>query len=398
MALPGPGARASIADPGAGNGRGAPGRRAAVGATLDPIVAGGLGAAVGVIDRLARTVLADDVPLDRTAVVRRVRELLPVEAPLAPPEVAGDVADAVVGLGPLEELLRDRGVSDVLVNGDGTVWLERGGELRRASLELSDPDVVVAAVERMIAPLGLRLDMASPAVDARLPDGSRLHAIVPPASVDGPVVAIRRFTEAVANLDELVERGGVGPDGAEVLRGLVVDRSNVIVTGATGSGKTTLLNILSRAIPADERIVTVEDAAELQLHGHIVRLEGRPPNTEGIGAITQRQLLRHALRLRPDRIVVGEVRGAEAFDMLQAMSTGHDGSMSTIHASSAAEALWRLETLALSADARVTESSVRRQVGQAIDAVVVVERSSGLRRVRSITHVAGSRLEAVYQC
>lgn len=369
-----------------------------MGSAVDPVVAGGLGAAVGVIDRLARKVLADDVPLDRDAVVRRVRELLPVEAPLAGAAVAGDVADAVVGLGPLEEMLRDRGVSDVLVNGDGTVWVERDGELRRTGLELSDPALVVAAVERMIAPLGLRLDMASPAVDARLPDGSRLHAIIPPASVDGPVVAIRRFTETVADLGELVERGGVKEEGSAVLRGLVVTRSNLIVTGATGSGKTTLLNVLSRAIPAGERIVTIEDAAELQLEGHVVRLEGRPPNTEGIGAITQRQLLRHALRLRPDRIVVGEVRGAEAFDMLQAMSTGHDGSMSTIHASSAAEALWRLETLALSADARVTEASVRRQVGQAIDAVVMVERASRARRVRSITHVAGSRLEVVYEC
>jgi pilus assembly protein CpaF len=367
-------------------------------ASLDTIVAAGVGAAVGVIDRLARTVLADDVPLERRAVMQRVRELLPAEAPLADPGVARDVADAVVGLGPLEELLRDRNVSDVLVNGDGAVWVEREGALRRAGFELHDPAIVVAAVERMIAPLGLRLDMASPAVDARLPDGSRLHAIIPPASVDGPVVAIRRFTEAVADLDELVARGGIGTEGEGVLRGLVIDRSNVIVAGATGSGKTTLLNVLSRAIPTGERIVTVEDAAELQLDGHVVRLEGRPPNTEGIGAITVRQLLRHALRLRPDRIVVGEVRGAEGFDMLQAMSTGHDGSMSTIHASDAAEALWRLETLALSADARVTEASVRRQVGQAIDAVVLVERHGELRRVRSITHVAGSRLEVLYRC
>jgi pilus assembly protein CpaF len=211
------------------------------------------------------------------------------------------------------------------------------------------------------------------------------------------VVAVRRFTEAVSDLEELRAEGGVTETGAAVLRTLVAERRNVVVCGSTGSGKTTLLNVLSHEIPPAERVVTVEDAAELRLHGHVVRLEGRPPNAEGLGGITQRQLLRHALRLRPDRIIVGEVRGAEAFDMLQAMSTGHDGSMSTIHASSAAEALWRLETLALSAEASVSESSVRRQVRSAVDAVVVVGRRCNRRMVFGITRV-GDELEELYSC
>jgi pilus assembly protein CpaF len=275
--------------------------------------------------------------------------------------------------------------------------VERSGSLERSTVRFDKPQDLVAAVERVIAPLGLRLDRASPAVDARLRDGSRLHAIVPPAAVDGPVVAVRRFTEAVTDLEQLQAQGGVAETGAGVLRNLVVGRRNVIVCGPTGSGKTTLLNALSHEIPGDERVVTVEDAAELRLHGHVVRLEGRPPNAEGLGGITQRQLLRHALRLRPDRIIVGEVRGAEAFDLLQAMSTGHDGSMSTIHASSAAEALWRLETLALSAEASISESSVRRQVRSAVDAVVVVGRRRTQRMVLAVTEV-GAEIEEVYSC
>jgi len=352
---------------------------------------------MGVIDRLARRVMTEPIELEPAAISARVGELLPTEAPLLDRAAAGAVVDALVGLGPLETLLRDPLVSDVLVNGDGDVWVERAGSLERSDVRFERPQDLVAAVERVIAPLGLRLDRASPAVDARLRDGSRLHAVVPPAAVDGPVVAVRRFTEAVSNLEELGAEGGVTEIGAAVLRTLVAERRNVVVCGPTGSGKTTLLNVLSHEIPPVERVVTVEDAAELRLHGHVVRLEGRPPNAEGLGGITQRQLLRHALRLRPDRIIVGEVRGAEAFDMLQAMSTGHDGSMSTIHASSAEEALWRLETLALSAEASVSESSVRRQVRSAVDAVVVVGRRRNRRMVFGVTRV-GDELEELYSC
>jgi pilus assembly protein CpaF len=352
---------------------------------------------MGVIERIARKVMADVVDLEPAAIEARVAELLPEEAPLLDRGAAVDVVDILLGLGPLEALLRDPLVSDVLVNGDGRVWVEREGSLELSDIVFERPQSLVAAVERVIAPLGLRLDRASPAVDARLPDGSRLHAIVPPAAVDGPVVAVRRFTEAVATLDELEAKGGITTAGAALLRQLVIDRRNLIVCGPTGAGKTTLLNILSHEIPSDERVVTVEDAAELRLHGHVVRLEGRPPNSEGEGGITQRQLLRHALRLRPDRIVVGEVRGAEAFDMLQAMSTGHDGSMSTIHASSATESLWRMETLALSADTAVAAESLHRQVRSAIDAVVAVGRRAGVRLVLEVTLV-GEELEKVYSC
>ena len=352
---------------------------------------------MGVIDRLARTVAAEPVALEPESIHRRVEELLPEEAPLLGREAAAAVVDTLLGLGPLEPLLRDPGVSDVMVNGDGAVWVERAGTLLRTDTCFSGPDSLLAAIRRVITPLGLRLDRASPAVDARLPDGSRLHAIVPPAAVDGPVLAVRRFTEAVATLDDLEARQGVSEAGVGLLRACVADRRNMMVCGPTGSGKTTLLNLLSREIPAEDRVVSVEDAAELRLGGHVVRLEGQAANSEGIGAITMRQLLRHALRLRPDRIIVGEVRGAEAFDMLQAMSTGHDGSMSTIHARTAAEALWRLETLALAGEGAITEASVHRQVRAAIDVVVVVGRKDGGRKVLSVVEV-GSELEEMYRC
>ncbi len=352
---------------------------------------------MGVVDRLARAVIAEPIVLEPDSIRARVKELLPEEAPLAAPEVETAVVDTLIGLGPLEPLLRDPAVSDVLVNGDGAVWVEREGALVRTDTRFSGSDSLLAAIRRVISPLGLRLDRASPAVDARLPDGSRLHAIIPPAAVDGPVLAVRRFTEAVATLDDLMARQGIDIEGVELLQSCVAERRNLLVCGPTGSGKTTLLNVLSREIPPTDRVVSVEDAAELRLGGHVVRLEGQAANSEGIGAITMRQLLRHALRLRPDRIIVGEVRGAEAFDMLQAVSTGHDGSMSTIHARSAAEALWRLETLALSGEGTITESSVHRQVRAAIDVVVVVGRRNARRKVVSIVDV-GADLEEVYRC
>jgi pilus assembly protein CpaF len=289
-------------------------------------------------------------------------------------------------------------VSDVLVNGPQEVWVERRGQLVLTDVTFADAAAVTAAVERAITPLGLRLDRASPAVDARLPDGSRLHAIVAPVAVDGPIVAVRRFTEAVPDLASLVAVGGVADRGAVILRDVVRTRCNLLVSGGTGSGKTTLLNLLSKEIPPEERVVTVEDAAELHLDGHVVRLEARPPNAEGAGEVTLRELVRHALRLRPDRIIVGEVRGPEALDMVQAMSTGHAGSMSTVHANSAAEALWRIETLALSGAARVAEATVRRQLTAALDVVIQVERHGGRRRVRSIATLEAGRLEEQYRC
>jgi pilus assembly protein CpaF len=248
----------------------------------------------------------------------------------------------------------------------------------------------------VIAPLGLRLDRASPAVDARLVDGSRLHAVIPPAAVDGPVVAIRRFVSVVGSLGDAVGAGAIDAGGAELLAGSVSARKNLLVSGGTGAGKTTLLNVLAAEIPAGERVVTIEDAAELRLPGHVVRLEARPPNAEGAGEITLRTLVRHALRMRPDRIVVGEVRGSEAFDLVQAMSTGHDGSMGTVHANGPEEALWRVETLALTADRNLPADAVRSMLRSAIDLVAHLERRDGVRRVKHIVEVSPGGLEQLW--
>ena len=365
---------------------------------MDPGLATSLGAVVGVTDRIVRRLLESDVPLERASLAAAAAVIAPDVAPLAGPEAIVDAVDALAGLGPIERLLRDPDVTDVLVNGPNDVWIERQGSLERTDVAFADDRAVIAAVERVIAPLGLRIDRASPAVDARLPDGSRLHAVIPPASVDGPIVAVRRFSEAVTDLDALVEVGGITDDGANLLRVSVSDRMNLLVAGGTGAGKTTLLNVLSKEIDESERTVTVEDAAELRLGGHVVRLEAHPPNAEGAGEITLRNLLRHALRLRPDRIVVGEVRGPEALDMVQAMSTGHDGSMSTIHANGSEEALWRLESLAATADAGVSVDTLRAQIRSAIDRVVFVTRRRGNRLVTSITDVSSDGVAEVYRC
>lgn len=350
---------------------------------------------MALIDRLVDRLVESDVPLQREAVTFAARKLLAEEAPLAGPELAVAVTDALVGLGPIEALLRDPGVSDVLVNGPDEIWVERFGRLERSSLRYQDSAAVVAAVERVIAPHGLRLDRASPSVDARLADGSRLHAVVPPVSVDGPIVAIRRFTAAVPNLESLVVDGALPAEGVEMLSKAVRERRNVLIAGGTGAGKTTLLNVLSGEIPPGERVVTIEDAAELQLSGHVVRLEARPANTEGAGEITLQQLVRSALRLRPDRIILGEVRGPEALDLVSALNTGHQGSMSTVHANSPEEALWRIETLALSGDRRVSEPTIRRQLMSAVDLVVQMVRRGEQRRVCTIARVEADGVREV---
>lgn len=350
------------------------------------------------LERIIERLLDSDVPFEGSAIASAAIEIAPEEAPLSGPGLIGEVVDTLTGLGPLEQLLREPDVTDVLVNGPADVWVERSGQLERTGVRFADAESIVAAVERVVAPLGLRIDRASPALDARLPDGSRIHAVIPPAAVDGPIVAIRRFTPAVADLDALVAAGGIRPEGADLLRRCVQERRNLVVAGGTGAGKTTLLNVLSHEIGADERTVTVEDAAELRLGGHVVRLEARPPNAEGAGEIPLRVLLRHALRLRPDRIVVGEVRGAEALDMVQAMNTGHDGSMSTIHANGAEEALWRLESLAAMADARVAVDTLRNQIRSAVDVVVFVRRSRGERIVAAVVEVTADGVEERYAC
>lgn len=338
-------------------------------------------------ERLAGTLIASDVSLEPESLRRAARRLAAHEAPLAGESVIDQIVDALVGLGPIEVLLRDPAVSDVLVNGPNEIYVDRLGELSRSPITFSDDSAVIAAVERVISPLGLRLDMASPMVDARLADGSRLHAVIPPASVGHAVVAVRRFVRSVESLEGLAASGSITDGQLALFQRLIDDRANVVVSGGTGTGKTTLLNLLGARIPPGQRVVTIEDAAELCLSGHVVRLEGRPPNSEGKGAISLRDLLRSALRLRPDRIVVGEVRGSEALDMINALNTGHAGSMSTVHANSPEEALWRLETLALSGDERVGEVAVRRQLRAAINVVIQLERRSGQRRVSQIAMV-----------
>ena len=350
------------------------------------------------VDRVIARLLDSDVPLEPVPLSAAAAAIVPVEAPLAGPDMITEVVDALTGLGPVERLLRQPDVTDVLVNGPEEVWVERSGRLERTDVAFADDASIIAAVERVVAPLGLRIDRASPALDARLSDGSRLHAVIPPAAVDGPILAIRRFSPAVDDLAGLIAAGGVDEEGATLLRESVAARLNLLVAGGTGAGKTTLLNVLSHEIDPEERTVTVEDAAELRLGGHVVRLEARPPNAEGAGEITVRTLLRHALRLRPDRIVVGEVRGPEALDMIQAMSTGHDGSMSTIHANGPDEALWRLESLAAMDEAVIASDTIRSQIRSAVDRVVFVRRRQGVRRVESIVDVTEAGIEERYSC
>jgi pilus assembly protein CpaF len=326
-------------------------------------------------------------PASRPLVQARLAELLRDEEPLLPAarfeRLLGELTDEVAGLGPLEPLLADPTVTEVMVNGPGRAFVERAGRLERVPLVL-DGAGIVRLVERVVAPLGLRLDRASPMVDARLPDGSRLHAVIPPLAIDGPCITIRRFGARAVPLEAF----GVDGHAARFLRWAVVAGWNVVVAGGTSAGKTTLLNALSGAIPADERVVTIEETAELRLaQPHVVRLEARPPNAEGAGGVAVRELVRAALRMRPDRVVVGEVRGGEALDMLQALNTGHDGSLSTVHANGPAEALARLETLVLLAGVGLPLPAIRAQLGAAVDAVVHVARRDGRRRVEAIAEL-----------
>jgi pilus assembly protein CpaF len=300
--------------------------------------------------------------------------------------VVDEVGWRVSGLGPLEPWLIDPGVSEVMVNGGGAVWIEREGRLSMTPLVL-DESVVLALIERIVAPIGLHIDRASPIVDARLFDGSRVNAIIRPLAVDGPCLTIRRFGTRSVRLDDICT-----PDVAGLLRWIVRSRANVIVCGGAGAGKTTLLNAMAAIIGDDERVITIEDAAELRLPGaHVVRLEARPPNAEGSGEVRIRDLVRNALRMRPDRIVVGEVRAGEAIDMLQAMNTGQEGSLSTCHANSSVDALRRLETLVLMGDVALPSAAIREQIRSAIDFVVhVVRRPDGTRGVAAVAEVVAS--------
>jgi pilus assembly protein CpaF len=331
----------------------------------------------------------------RQAVTAAARALLIDEAPgLDGPTretVVRAVVDDLLGLGPLEPLMQDPTVTEIMVNGPRQVYVERGGRLHPVPVTFRDAGHLLRIIERIIAPLGRRLDEASPMVDARLPDGSRVNAVIPPLAVDGPYLTIRKFAREVATAEDLLRRGTLTPEALAFLAACVRARVNIVVSGGTGTGKTTLLNVLSSFIPPDERIVTIEDPCELQLHQpHVVRLETRPPNSEGQGEITQRHLVKNALRMRPDRIIVGEARGAEAFDMLQAMNTGHEGSMTTVHANSPRDALARLENMVLMAGFDLPVRAVREQVASAVHLIVHLAReSSGRRRVTHLTAVEG---------
>jgi pilus assembly protein CpaF len=301
------------------------------------------------------------------------------------------ITDEIIGLGPLEPLLRDESITEVMVNGPRQVYIERSGKLELTNVVFQNDDHVMRIIDRIIAPIGRRVDESSPMVDARLTDGSRVNAIIPPLSLVGPVITIRKFSASPFTTDDLIRFGTATPDMFEFLRACVEARLNVFVSGGTGSGKTTTLNVLSSFIPNDERIVTIEDAAELQLRQeHVVTLESRPPNIEGKGAIPIRELVRNALRMRPDRIIVGECRSGEALDMLQAMNTGHDGSMSTGHANSPRDMLSRLETMVLMAGVDLPLRAIREQVASAVDLIVHQSRlKDGTRRIVNITEVQG---------
>jgi pilus assembly protein CpaF len=314
--------------------------------------------------------------------------------PLSAPEkekIQSDLLDEVFGLGPLEALLRDPRVSDILVNRKDLVYIERGGKLQKTDIVFRDDRHVMQIIDRIVSRVGRRVDESSPMVDARLPDGSRVNAIIPPLALDGPSVSIRRFGTGPLSVDALVELKSVSPEMMQVLSSAVRARISILISGGTGAGKTTFLNMLSQYVPQSERLITIEDAAELQLaQENVVRLETRPPNVEGQGAIRQRQLLINSLRMRPDRIIVGEVRGEEAFDMLQAMNTGHEGSMTTIHANTPRDALSRLESMVAMSNMNLPERTVRQQIASAITIVVQCSRlSDGSRKVMSIAEITG---------
>jgi pilus assembly protein CpaF len=302
-----------------------------------------------------------------------------------------EIQHETFGLGPLEPLLADPEISDILVNNSSKVYVERFGKLVKTDICFRDDNHLMRIIERIVSKVGRRIDESSPYVDARLPDGSRVNAIIPPLALDGPVLSIRRFGLEPLRIDDLLRLGALDGRMQKILEGAVRTRLNILISGGTGTGKTTLLNVLSEYIPYDERVVTIEDSAELHMkQEHVVRLETRPPNIEGRGEVTQRDLLRNALRMRPDRIVIGEVRGGEALDMLQAMNTGHDGSLSTIHANTTRDAMARLETMVLMAGMDLPERAIREQVASAINIVVQLVRfSDGTRKVVKLSEITG---------
>lgn len=308
-----------------------------------------------------------------------------------------EIMDELLGFGILQPLLDDPEISEVMVNGAKKVYIEKKGKILKTNITFEDDAAVMRIIEKIILPLGRRIDPDSPTVDARLPDGSRVNAVIPPVAIDGPTITIRKFQKEKLSVEDLIRFGSLTPTMAEFIRACVMARLNIVISGGTGSGKTTLLNVLSGFIPEEERIVTIEDAAELKLQQeHVVRLETKPPNIEGKGVVTIRDLVRNALRMRPDRIIVGEVRGGEALDMLQAMNTGHDGSLTTLHANSPRDAISRLETMCLMAGMDLPVRVIREQIASAIDMIIQQTRlKDGTRKVTSITEIAGMEGETV---
>lgn len=355
------------------------------------------------IENLSRALEGQEIPVDkqREYVVKGIAEVYE-RSQLRLPEAARqqlvrDVLDEVLGFGPIQPLLDDPDVSEVMVNGPKKVYVEKKGQLTKTPIVFENDKHVLKVIDKIILPLGRRVDADSPAVDARLPDGSRVNAIIPPVALDGPTITIRKFRKDKLGIQQLIEYGSMTENMAQFLRACVLARLNIIISGGTGSGKTTLLNVLSSYIPENERIVTVEDAAELQLQQeHVVRLETKTASTDGHGAMTIRDLVRNCLRMRPDRIVVGECRGGEALDMLQAMNTGHDGSLTTVHANSPRDALSRVETLVMMAGMDLPIKVVRQQIASAVDVIVQQSRlKDGSRKVTAITEVAGMEGDTV---
>jgi pilus assembly protein CpaF len=332
---------------------------------------------------------------------QRLRELLDdEEGPLSAQEkllIVRQIGDSVLGLGPLEPFVRDPEVTEIMVNNWDTIYVERAGKLYWTGTKFHDEQQLRRTIDKIVGKVGRRVDEASPYVDARLPDGSRVNAVIPPLAIDGPALTIRKFAADPYQADDLIEFGTMTSPVAQFLEACVRGRINVLVAGGTGAGKTTTLNVISSFIPDDERILTIEDAAELKLQQpHVIRLESRPPNIEGKGQITIRDLVRNSLRMRPDRIVVGEVRGAEALDMLQAMNTGHDGSVSTIHCNSPRDALSRLETITMMAGMELSNRAIREQIASAIQLIVYQQRlKDGTRRFTHVTEVAGREGEVI---
>jgi pilus assembly protein CpaF len=348
-------------------------------ATLDTIEPQMLRAQIGHI--ISTLVTEENIPLSESQRVALEQEVM----------------NETFGLGPIEPLLHDPDVSDILVNTYRQVYIERFGKLEVTEVRFDNDEHLMKIIDRIVSKVGRRIDESSPMVDARLPDGSRVNAIIPPLALDGPTLSIRRFGVRTLNLSDLLEMNSISPGMAELLKGAVRARLNMLISGGTGSGKTTLLNALSAFIPVEERVVTIEDAAELQLlQPHVVRLETRPANIEGKGEVTQRDLVKNALRMRPDRIVVGEVRGQEVMDMLQAMNTGHDGSLTTVHANNPRDALHRLETLMLLSGVALPPIAMREQISAGLDCVIHIARmADGTRRVVNVSEIVGMEGDVV---